>query len=159
MNKILIDTLTLKALLVQHPQVEIELLAVAREKLAEELKRKMPEGYVQKMAEKAIEDIKEAINDQTLDWRKTSLSDNAKALLIAYVNETCIAQAKKLADDTVRVELEKLIKAAMPKLEARLAQHQEALLQKINGFIGEQVNKKIQERLDAMSKLTAGLGG
>jgi len=158
-NKIVIDTAALKALFDRHPQVEIELLAVAREKVAEELKRKLPDGYATKMADDMMTDFKKRINESCLGWRGGTLSDTVQKIVIQYVNETCVTQAKKLAEDTVKTAVDAAIEAACARMEHRLIQHQDALLQKINGFIGKEISDQIQSRLDAMARLTTGLGG
>ncbi|CCG43213.1 hypothetical protein [Magnetospirillum molischianum] len=157
MNKIVIDTATLKALLGGHPEIEVELLAVAREKVAEELKRKLPDGYAAKFADDIMADLKQRINAQMLNWRGDALSDRVRDMVRGCVYDVLNAQTKAAAEQTARDVAEKAITAMLPRLEERLSQHQDALIKKINGLVGEEIERQINARLNAMMKLTEGL--
>lgn len=157
MNKIVIDTAALKALLSAHPEIEIELLAVATEKVGEELKRKMMAGFVKSTVANMTQRITDLVNENLVGYRSERLNERTAQVIREVCYEVLTAQTKAVAEQTARDAAEAAIVAMLPRLEERLVQHQEGLLKSVNAFVGGEIERQINARLNAMMKLTEGL--
>lgn len=146
MTKIVIDTPTLKALLVDHPEVEVEILGVAAEKIAEEFKRKMQRLPVEEVVEKMVAGAEAEL--WTYAYSGTLRAKVGEVVKLAAQN---IAEVEYTA--AMRTALDEVIKRNASVLEARLSKE----VRNLRGFdmelITAKVDEVIKDRLNAMSTL------
>ncbi|MDR3436405.1 hypothetical protein [Telmatospirillum sp.] len=148
MNRILIDTAALHSLLAAHPEVEIDITAVAAEKIAEEFRRKVGPDYVSRQVDAAVKQITDQVHK---GFTRYSIPNEISDKISQAVAEHIQRGADLLAREAM-VKLESNFKL---HVEERLKTYQEGLFKRIDEYVGATVSKQVAAALAGITKLAS----
>ena len=154
-NRILIDTGTLRDLLDKHPQVEIDIMAVAVEKIAEEWKRKLTTGKLDKLVNGAVEKIDAQIVSA---YSSRGLTEPVKKMIREAIFDVLNDQTKAVAAATARTAAAELIAEAKKSLEAEMKLFAQSQLAAMDVLIQSSIERQVIATMRTLSTISKPAG-